>query len=92
MAQNGIQISESDNLILHLSLWYKKNKKLKKENRAMQREIINPNFNILMKKQRMEVATKKKKKVNPECDSQNIQENDNVEFYEDIQNLHREGM
>lgn len=48
--QNGIQISKSDNLILHLSLWYKMNKKLKKENKAMKREIINLKYKILMKK------------------------------------------
>lgn len=39
--QSEIQIAKSGNMILHLSLWYKKNKKLKKENKIMQREIIN---------------------------------------------------
>jgi len=67
-AQNGIQISKSDNLILHLNLWSKKNKKLEKENKAMKREIINLEYKILMRKPRMAVTTKKKnKKVKPEC-------------------------
>ena len=86
-AHNGIQIAKSDNLILHLSLWYKKNKKLKKENREMQREIINLKYKILMKKPRMPVVSRKKKKVNLECDNQRAQENENDELYEDIQNL-----
>lgn len=66
-AQNGIQISKSDNLILQLSLWYKNNKKLRKENKAMKREIINLKYNILMRKPRMAVNAKKKKKVKPRC-------------------------
>lgn len=61
-AQNGIQIAKSDNLILHLSPWYKNNKKLKKENKAMKREIINLKYKILIRKPRMAVTAKKKKK------------------------------
>jgi len=34
-AYNEIQISKSENILLHLSLWYKKNKKLKKKNKAL---------------------------------------------------------
>lgn len=78
---NGIQISKRYNLILPLSLWYKKNKKLNKENREMKREIINLKYNILMGKPRMAVAAKKKKNVKYGCDSKDIWENDNVVFY-----------
>ena len=58
----------------------------------MQREIIDLKYKILMKKPRMAVASKKKKKVNPKYDSKNVQENDNVELYEDIKNLQCGGM
>ena len=36
-AQNEIQIAKSDNLLLHLSLWFNKHKKMKKKNRALER-------------------------------------------------------
>jgi len=65
---------------------------LKKGNKAMKREIINLKYKILMRKPRMAVATKKKKKVKYGCDSKDIQENDNIVFYDDIQNLECGGM
>lgn len=71
-AQNGTQISKSDNDILHLSLWYKKNKKLKKENKSMKREISNLKYKILTRKPRTAVIAKKKKKVKPRCVSKGI--------------------
>ena len=55
-SQNEVQIAKSDNLLLHLILWYKKNKKLKKANRSMKRKIINLKYKILMKKPRMAVT------------------------------------
>ena len=58
----------------------------------MKREIINLKYKILMRKPRMAVASKKKKKVNPECDSKNVHKNDNVELSENIQNLQCGGM
>lgn len=53
----------------------------------MQKETINPKYKIRMKKSRLPMVARKKKKVNPECDNQRAQENDNDELYEDIQNL-----
>lgn len=61
-------------------------------NRAMQREIINLKYNIFMKKPRMSVVAIKNKKVNPKCDKQKAQENENDELYDDIQNLQCRGM
>lgn len=79
-------------MILHLSLWYKKNKKLKKENRLMQREIISLKYKILMREPRMPISTKKKKIVKCGDDKQEAQENDKKEVYEDIQHLQCGGM
>lgn len=91
-AQSEIQIAKSDNLILHLSLWYKKNKKMKKENRIMQREIISLKYKILMRKPRILVVAKKKKIVKLGGDEQKAQVTNNDEVYEDIQNLQPGGI
>ena len=63
-AHNEIQIAKSHKLLLHLNLWYKKNMKLKKKKRALQRQVINLKYKILMTKPRMEVTGKKVKKMN----------------------------
>lgn len=91
-AQIEIQIEKSDDFILHLSLWYKKNKKLKKENMTMQRDIIKLKCKILMRKPRMSVAAKKKKIMKLGGDEQKAQVTDNYEVYQDIQNLHLGGL
>jgi len=86
-AQSEIQIAKSDNLIVHLSLWYKNNKKLKKENKMMQREIISLKYKILMRKPRIPIASKKRKTMKLEGNEQKTQVTDKDEVYEDIQNL-----
>jgi len=51
-----------DNTMLHLGLWQKKNKKLKKKCRKLSRELINLKFRCLIRKPRMVVAVRKKKR------------------------------
>ena len=48
--------------MLHLGLWHKKNRKLKKKNRRLSRALINLKYGCLMMKPRMTVTTRKKKK------------------------------
>lgn len=79
-------------MILHLSLWYKKNKNLKKENRIMQRNIINLKYKILMRKHRMPISAKKKKTTKQGDDKQEVQAKEKEETYEDIQHLQSGGM
>ena len=62
--QNKIEKTKNDNILLHLGLWYKKNKKLKQKNRSLEIKVINLKYKILMKKPRMAVAKKKVKKIN----------------------------
>ena len=50
-----------DNTMLHLGLWQKKNRKLKKKNRRLSRALINLKFKCLMRKSRMTVVPRKKK-------------------------------
>lgn len=57
----------------------------------MPREIFNLKYKILMRKPRMQVASKKRKIVNLGGDEKKIQAIDN-EVYEDIQNLQPRGM
>lgn len=47
-AHNEIQIAKSDNLLLHLSLQFNKKKKLKKKNKALERQVINLKYKILI--------------------------------------------
>jgi len=51
-----------DNTMLHLGLWQKKNKKLKKKCRKLSRELINLKFRCLIRKPRMMVAPRKRKR------------------------------
>jgi len=48
--------------MLHLGLWYKKNRKLKGKNKKLNRTLINLKYRFLMRKPRMEVSAKKSKK------------------------------
>jgi len=51
-----------DNTILHLGLWYKKNRKLKRKNRNLNKIMINLKYKLLMRKPRMVVTSKKIKR------------------------------
>lgn len=51
-----------DNTLLHLGLWQKKNRKLKKKNSWLSRALINLKFKCLMRKPRMTVVPRKKKR------------------------------
>lgn len=51
-----------DNTMLHMGLWQKKNKKLKKRCRKLSRELINLKFRCLIRKPRMVVAPRKKRR------------------------------
>ena len=51
-----------DNTMLHLGVWQKKNKKLKKKCRKLSRELINLKFRCLIRKPRMVVAPRKKRR------------------------------
>jgi len=48
--------------MLHLGLWRKKNKKLKRKNKKLNRALINLKYRFLMRRPRMEVGAKKIKK------------------------------
>lgn len=60
-AQGENQIAKNGNLLLHLSLWYKKNKKVKQKNRSLKRQVINLKNKILIKNPRMTVVREKGK-------------------------------
>jgi len=62
--QNETQRTQNNNILLHLSLWYKKNKKLKQKSKVLKRKVITLKYKILMKKPSMVVARKKVKKTN----------------------------
>jgi len=51
-----------DNTIVHLGIWYKKNRKLKRKNRNLNKIVINPEYRLPMKKPRMVVTAKRNKK------------------------------
>lgn len=51
-----------DNTMLHMGLWQKKNKKLKKKCRKLSRELINLKFRCLIRKPRMVVAPRNKRR------------------------------
>jgi len=51
-----------DNTMLHLRLWQKKNRKLKKKTRRLNRALINLKFRCLMKKLRTVMVPRKKKR------------------------------
>lgn len=49
-----------DNTMLHLGLWQKKNRKLKKKCRKLSREFMSLKFRCLMRKPRMVVVPRKR--------------------------------
>ena len=53
-----------DNTMLHLGLWQKKNRRLKKRGKKLSRALINLKFKCLVRKPRMMMmmASKKKKR------------------------------
>lgn len=59
--QNKLDKIIHENTMLHLGLWQKKNRKLKKKNRRLNRDLINLKFRCLMRKPRMKVVPRKKK-------------------------------
>lgn len=60
--QSKLDKAIHDNTILHLGLWYKKNRKLKRENRNLNKTIINLKYRLLMEKTRMAVTSKRSKR------------------------------
>lgn len=60
--QNKMDRDIHDNTMLHLGLWYKKNRKLKRKNRKLNRTLINLKYRLLMKKARMAVSARRSKK------------------------------
>jgi len=59
--QNKLAKEIHDNTILHLGFWYKKNKKLKRNNKILNRIAINLKYLLLMRIPRMTVTSKKRK-------------------------------
>jgi len=60
--QSKLDKAIHDKTILHLGLWYKKNRKLKRKNGSLNRIVINLEYRLLMKKPRMSVTSKKRKR------------------------------
>jgi len=60
--QSKLDKAIHDNTILHLDLWYKKNRNLKRKNRDLNKTIINLKYRLLMKKPRMAVISKRSKR------------------------------
>ena len=52
-----------DNTMLHLGLWQKKNKKLKKKCQKLSRALVNIKFRCLMKKPKMLAAPRKRRRA-----------------------------
>lgn len=69
-AQNEIQRTQNGNILLHLGLWYKKNKKLKTKNKFHKRNIMSLQHKILTKKLRMPVTIKNARRTNLDVISQ----------------------
>lgn len=63
-AQNEIQRTQNDNILLHLGLWYKKNNKLKDKNKFLKEKVTSLKNIILMKKPRMEINIRKARSTN----------------------------
>jgi len=56
-------MTQNDNILLYLGLWYNKNKKLTAKNKFIRRNIISLQHKILMKKLRTEVTIKKTRRI-----------------------------
>ena len=61
--KNEIQKTKNE-IMLHLGVWYDKNKKLKAKNKSLKRKVIILQHIILMKKRRMVVTAKKARRNN----------------------------
>ena len=51
-----------NNTMLHLGLWKRKNRKLKKKCRKLSRALVNLKFRCLVRKPRVNLATKRKRR------------------------------
>ena len=51
-----------NNTMLHLGLWHKENRKLKKKCRKLSRALVNLKFRCLVRKPRVNVATQRKRR------------------------------
>ena len=60
--QSNVDKMVQDNTMLHMGLWQKENKKLKKKCRKLSRALINLKFRCLMKRPRVNVATQRKRR------------------------------
>jgi len=60
--QRKLDKSIHDNTILHLGQWYKKNRKLKRKNRNLNKTIINLKNRLPLMKPRMAVTSKRSKR------------------------------
>lgn len=60
--QSKLDKAIHDNTILHLGLWYTKNRKLKRKNKILNRIVIDLKYKLLMRKPRMAVTSKKSKR------------------------------
>jgi len=61
--RNEIQRTQNENILLHLALWYDKNKKLKEKNKTLKRKVLSLKYKILIKKPMIAIAKKKVKKT-----------------------------
>lgn len=68
--KNKLDKEIHDNTIMHLGLWYKKNRKLKRKNKILSRVVINLKYKLLMRKPRMTITSKKKKEIG--CTSRDV--------------------
>ena len=60
--QRNVDKMIHDNTILHLGLWQRKNRKLKRKCRKLSRALVNLKFRCLVKKPRTNVATGRKRR------------------------------
>ena len=60
--QNKLDRVTHDNTMLHFGLWHKKNKKLKRKNKKLNKALINLKYRFFRRKPRMTVNAKKSKK------------------------------
>jgi len=60
--QSKVEKIVHDNTMLHLGLWQKKNRKLKKKCKKLSRALINLKFRCLVKKPRTILASRRKRR------------------------------
>ena len=59
--QSKVDMIVHDNTMLHLGLWQKKNRKLKRKCKKLSRALINLKFKCLVRKPRTILATRRKR-------------------------------